>query len=155
MSSFSMFGTCQGCGLTQYMQGQPCRDCGDTVQQGGVAEYRADMRRKHVARTQQYPTQHQLVQEYNGVDVRAVTQIRAAIMDQYTAFLDRAVHDCLSRLGLTLAEAVQRLTRHMGPSWEELYLDGERVLRLDWEYVGERGFCMTRKFHGPAELPAT
>jgi hypothetical protein len=35
MSSFCMFGTCQKCGLTQYMQGQPCRVCGGKVEQGG------------------------------------------------------------------------------------------------------------------------
>lgn len=36
MSTISMFGTCQTCGLIQYMQGQPCRDCGGKVQQGGL-----------------------------------------------------------------------------------------------------------------------
>lgn len=35
MSTISMFGTCQNCGLVQYLQGQPCRDCGGKVQSGG------------------------------------------------------------------------------------------------------------------------
>lgn len=72
-------------------------------------------------------------------------------MERHTAFLNRAVSDCLSRLGLTLPEAAERLTRHCGPSWEELYLDGEQVLRVSWAIVDD-SYSMTRSFHGPAEL---
>jgi hypothetical protein len=96
------------------------------------------------------PCLHQLVQEYNGIAMRE--QLVEMVRNQQTAFLDRAVHDCLSRLGLTLPEALTRLMRHLGPSWEELYLDGERVLRVSW--LHEDGSChMSRTFHGPAELP--
>jgi len=96
------------------------------------------------------PYTHQLVQEYNGVALRE--QLLDVMRHQHTTFLDRAVHDCLSRLGLTLAEALPRLTRHVGPSYEELYLDGERVLRVSWEYPFPDACHVTRTFHGPAEL---
>lgn len=98
------------------------------------------------------PYTQQLVQEYNGVALRE--QLLDVMRQQHTTFLDRAVHDCLSRLGLTLPEALPRLTRHVGPSYEEMFLDDERVLRVSWMY--EDDSChMARTFHGPAELIQT
>lgn len=102
-----------------------------------------------MSRAGSVPYTYQLEYAINSATLRQ--QLLEVMRQQHTTFLDRAVHDCLSRLGLTLTEALPRLTRHVGPSYEEMFLDDERVLRVSWMY--EDDSChMARTFHGPAEL---
>lgn len=93
----------------------------------------------------QYQPQHPVTASFT--DIRK--QLTDAISESVTRCMDRACHDALARVGLTLKDAVSRLTRRYSMGSEELLLDGEMILQLQVDWT-EDAVSVRRTFHGAA-----